>query len=83
METKIELKPCPFCGGEAYIRDRSSTMYTELTIIECKRCGASLKWIQEFVVYDLLTPTGQADGVIKFGCNLSAADAWNRRVVIK
>lgn len=30
-----ELKPCPFCGGEAEMREGSSTK----PYIRCKRCG--------------------------------------------
>ena len=30
-----ELKPCPFCGGEAKIRHRAF----ETTSIQCERCG--------------------------------------------
>jgi len=39
-----ELKPCPFCGGEAKV-----TRYDRLFIIECEPCGyhRSFKgWIQ-------------------------------------
>lgn len=31
----IELKPCPFCGGEAEYRDGSSTT----PYIRCNKCG--------------------------------------------
>lgn len=30
-----ELKPCPFCGGEAEMREGSSTK----PYVRCKRCG--------------------------------------------
>ena len=33
--TLTELKPCPFCGGEAEFRDGSSTT----PYIRCKECG--------------------------------------------
>lgn len=35
METKDELKPCPFCGGEAEILQRGAMS----TSIRCKDCG--------------------------------------------
>lgn len=31
------LKPCPFCGGEAYM-----TRYQEMTVVRCKGCRARL-----------------------------------------
>ena len=43
MTEEIELKPCPFCGGEAYFRtpqhSRGNTF--DIMMVECKRCGAS------------------------------------------
>jgi Lar family restriction alleviation protein len=37
-----ELKPCPFCGGEAYYRkpiDEKGTAMVRVGV-ECKKCGA-------------------------------------------
>jgi Lar family restriction alleviation protein len=36
-----KLKPCPFCGGEAYIRetDIKGTAFVAVSA-ECKKCGA-------------------------------------------
>ena len=40
----IELKPCPFCGGEATSL-RQKLVHTEpLYSIVCKSCGASTLW---------------------------------------
>lgn len=83
METKIELKPCPFCGGEAYIRDQSLHTYHELTVIECRNCGATLEWIQEFAVFESKNYFGQVESRVRAAVNLSPFDAWNRRVVIE
>ena len=34
---EIELKPCPFCGAEAYIADTwDTTKYVQCTICGCK-----------------------------------------------
>ena len=34
-----ELKPCPFCGGEAEVRQYISTLY----FVQCQRCKATSK----------------------------------------
>ena len=68
-----ELKPCPFCGGEAVLKDNAygcgvydcagalaDTHYEEPTVFwcECKECGATANgW--------------DTDG--------EAIEAWNRR----
>ena len=36
--TETELKPCPFCGGEAEIIDDAIG-----TISRCRRCGAEIE----------------------------------------
>ena len=39
----IKLKPCPFCGGEAY--EKSDRMYGDTSIpytIVCSKCGYSI-----------------------------------------
>ena len=33
-----ELKPCPFCNGEAHIH--TNTGWGTAVVIECKNCGA-------------------------------------------
>lgn len=35
--SKIELKPCPFCGGEAIITDK----FFNCVAVICKSCRAS------------------------------------------
>lgn len=37
-----ELKPCPFCGGEAYISDDSDAMY----MVHCYECKAELGYFK-------------------------------------
>ena len=37
-----ELKPCPFCGGEAEIVFQPATMFTfDVYYVCCKGCGVS------------------------------------------
>lgn len=43
MMGKLELKPCPFCGGKAEIATGSVFMWEH--IIVCKNCGASSKTV--------------------------------------
>ena len=33
-----ELKPCPFCGGEAVLR--TSVFFKHDAYVRCKKCGA-------------------------------------------
>ena len=41
--SEIRLKPCPFCGGEAYYRTPTHLKGTafDVMMVECKQCGAS------------------------------------------
>ena len=62
-----ELKPCPFCGGEAHIRTGVTTSIPRVSkaIVVCKNCNSSSDWF-----YD-------------HGLNgefiMQAIEAWNRR----
>ena len=63
-----ELKPCPFCGGEGYIRRPEKNGVFVIMSIECKRCGASPYSIQ---VYSGLGEAERANSI---------AIMWNRRI---
>lgn len=58
-----ELKPCPFCGGEAVVHVNDGVK------VICRKCGASSKCLVD--VYSQGRPNG---GAIK-----SVVKAWNRR----
>lgn len=59
----IELKPCPFCGGEAVVHANDGVK------VICRECGASSKGLVDG--YSQGRPNGSAiKGVVK---------AWNTR----
>lgn len=66
---KNELKPCPFCGGEAEVVNRREIQGEQLTAyVECKGCGASGK-----IVFQTLNKRD-----IEYISE--AIEAWERRV---
>ena len=46
MSDSVELKPCPFCGGEAEI-ERYGTP-RQSTIVRCTDCGCTIEGPEEF-----------------------------------
>ena len=64
-----ELKLCPFCGGEAYLRAPEKITGTAFcsVSVECKRCGASPF---ATMVYAFADDTDKKRAAVK---------AWNRR----
>ena len=66
-EKLIDLKPCPFCGGEARIRTgiTSGISKSSKAIIICQKCLASTDWFCD--------KEGDAEFVFE------AIEAWNRR----
>lgn len=58
-----ELKPCPFCGGEAHL------FVNDGVRVFCPKCGGSTK-----VLVDGLSSRGVTGNAIK-----AVIEAWNRR----
>lgn len=59
----MELKPCPFCGGEAKIA-RSAPCMNKLSEVVCNICGARTR------LFEIST---------EYASDVEAAKAWNRR----
>lgn len=68
-QSMSELKPCPFCGGEAKITHDTRDMITDEYRVKCLICGTILRHrVTEYWV----------DSV--FDTKEQAIEAWNRRV---
>ncbi len=63
----VELKPCPFCGGEARVR----CLGVNLAIASCTECSC----VQQV----FSCPTADAF-MSEEDCLRGAAELWNRRV---
>ena len=77
----IELKNCPFCGGEAYV-DQTETGKHDLAsvgirfTIRCKKCHSTACEANGYMAMNL-----SKDGELNIWHNdlEKAAEAWNRR----
>lgn len=73
----VELKPCPFCGGEAELTVSGNWKYGAYIIVRCMDCRASGKgeYFRGIDPYDeSLCPLEDSKG------GTAAIRAWNRRV---
>lgn len=70
-----ELKPCPFCGGEAKLqRTQHPKIENEAAWIECSNCGAMSNIFA--VPLHRIPPRAKVGSV----CFEPIRKAWNRRV---
>ncbi len=64
----INLKNCPFCGGDARLRHEVQSyeeLYPNGSVIKCDNCGANGPWF----------PVNTA-----YSSDEKAAKAWNNRI---
>lgn len=73
----MNLKPCPFCGGEAStfydVEEGYAARYARI-LINCKRCDASIRRSKRFIESGKTNP-----GLSFMEAEKDAAEAWNRR----
>ena len=68
--SEIELKPYPFCGGEADLKQHRTIdgqLCPEIAYVECNNCGCSTRkyWLNNYY--------GSTDTIA------DSIEAWNRR----
>lgn len=76
---KPDLKPCPFCGGEA--ERKLAYGYAEGWYIKCNKC--KIKTFPIFIDYPRVTYAGGNDESTRYTSEKAAKiaeDMWNRRV---
>jgi Lar family restriction alleviation protein len=75
----MELKPCPFCGGEAEV---INTMFykDKGRRVKCKKCFAVCTFF--LIDHPRLTPNGldESTRYTEEQATQKAVEAWNRRV---
>ena len=73
--TDKELKPCPFCGGEAEIK-RGQIYYTACVQAHCTKCGASMPKVP---INHQMYICGKTVTLSEEKAIQKAANDWNRR----
>lgn len=77
----IELKPCPFCGGQAKfftkVNDAKNTSIGWFFGIFCTECGVTTPKTNYYTEVSL---AGSGEIEIPRDDRLEAIEAWNRRV---
>lgn len=78
-----ELKPCPFCGGEAEVETHFSCVYEMIYgEVECKSCGQKKRGKKTFDTYDATYEGYDTPEWVRNAheeARQSAIEAWNRR----
>lgn len=53
--TKLKLKPCPFCGGQARMLPQSQEPFGKHYSVDCVECGVKMKIFTKFKKQAALT----------------------------
>lgn len=73
--TNEKLKPCPFCGGKAYLESKHRAFIdaktTRVAFVRCTVCNARSGRVK-------LTDYGKTSN--SWEANQKVIDAWNRRI---
>lgn len=76
--TEFKLKPCPFCGGEAYFKIATTGHICETRSIhfriECRKCGISRGRGEVFYRAD-----DNLNMIVTYDDRQKAVDEWNER----
>ena len=76
----MELKPCPFCGGEAELRAGKLYIYPVVKV-RCMKCGASTDFV--FIDHPACSPKDmkakEETRYTEDEAKAVAIEAWNRR----
>ena len=77
----IELKKCPFCGGEAYVDQSECGKHDGASVgirfsIRCKKCHSTATGAAGYIAINL-SKTGELN--IWHNDLVNAAEAWNKR----
>ena len=73
--TGVELKPCPFCGGKAEIKEGNS-YWVPCVYTHCTECGTTLRKVPvEHTIYT----QGKQIRLTKEQAMQKTANEWNRR----
>jgi Lar family restriction alleviation protein len=76
----VELKPCPFCGGEACLQETAPSMgddtsRPEVVWVSCSKCGASSQQIQVNWKLDPVYVAERSEAIAAWNTRATQADA--------
>ena len=75
----VTIDKCPFCGGEAYLREGRVYFHQRFTV-ECKECKSTTRW---YIVDSPTMTYYGSDEITRYTSEQAqrlAIEAWNRRV---